>query len=646
METLSAIWRTIGFGGRLTVVMVSLLLASILILSSLLFVEYKQSHTNAVINTLETTGQLSAEAFTEWLLVRQDEMRYLAQTDAAITGDLSQLAGLLLGIARSQGNYDTIFLVSPYGRGLVGVSYQNEQAQLLSESEAAAFDVADRDWFQQAISGKPVFSQPVISRATGSQVSTVAIPVIHNNQVVAVMRGAVQLSTIFKKVSELSRNDYTEVYLLDSSGKAITPAHSVHDKERPLQTKAADGIRAKRSATGQYLNAAGVAVVGSYSYMPMLGWGLVLESDAEVVLSDVREMLWMLVITSAVVLVIAVLVCMRLVSSVTRMLGGEPDYTADIVHKVAEGDLTTFINLKEGDSASLLASVSGMQTSLRQIIGQVSSYAEQVAAAATELSQINEQTRAGIESQNSEINSSAVAMNEMTTSLEEVSQNTQQAAEAASAADKQTMHGQTIVSGTVQDLETLGQEVSRAAEIIHNLKQDSDRIGNILQVIESIAEQTNLLALNAAIEAARAGESGRGFAVVADEVRTLASRTKDSTTEIQQMIEKLQTGTDNAVKATLKSEQTTRNTAERAAQAGTALHSIRSAVSLINDTAHQIASATEQQTVVSRDINRNLHQISDVAYQTGENMVQSALASDSLAKLAEQLKSLVRIFKV
>ena len=643
---MTALWRNIGFAGRLTTIMVSLILVSILVLTSLVFIEYRNAQTKAVLATLETTGEMNAAAFTDWLLARQDEMRYLAAQPQTQQLDTAAVAVLMQQLADLEGNYDTIFLVSPQGIGLAGVSFSQGKAVQLSAEDAAAFNVADRGWFKKAIAGENAFSQPIVSRATGNRVSTVAIPVRQNNQVVAVMRGAVQLTTIFNKVNALSRNDYTEIYLLDAEAKAITAATSIADSSVALTTVAGDGIKAKKSGVGQYSNAAGTAVIGSYSYIPMLGWGLVLESREYEALAAVRDMLWTLILISAVVLVIAIVVCIGLVRSITRTLGGEPDYTANIVHQVAKGDLTAVVALKQGDSSSLLASVTLMQTNLRSMLSQIRDYADQVAAAATELSQINEQTQLGIEQQNTEINSSAVAMNQMTASLEEVSRNTRQAANAAGSAEQETQKGQQVVSDTVKHLAGLSDEVGRAAQIIQHLKQDSDQIGNILQVIESIAEQTNLLALNAAIEAARAGETGRGFAVVADEVRTLASRTKDSTTEIQQMIEKLQRGTDNAVAATVKSEQAASATAEQAGKAGAALCIISEAVALINDSAQQIATATVQQTTVSRDLNKNLHSISDVAYQTAENVTQSTQASEALAHLAEQLKALLAKFKV
>src|SRR5690606_31968978 len=156
-------------------------------------------------------------------------------------------------------------------------------------------------------------------------------------------------------------------------------------------------------------------------------------------------------------------------------------------------------------------------------------------------------TTQGIHNQQTETDQVATAMNEMTATVQEVARNAQQAPDAAHRATNEASAGKRVVSQTIDAIDTLANEVQKAADVIHTLEIDSGNIGGILDVIRGIAEQTNLLALNAAIEAARAGEQGRGFAVVADEVRTLASRTQSSTQEIQQMIEKLQSGARQAV---------------------------------------------------------------------------------------------------
>ncbi|MCF4008050.1 methyl-accepting chemotaxis protein [Rheinheimera sp. UJ63] len=642
---MTTFWRSLGLGVRLTVIIVSVFFIAIVSLSSMVFVKYKSSQTADEITTLSSAASTNADVFTDWLLVRQDEMRLLATLPSIQQLDLALATQLMQQLAQNSGVYDTIFVVGLDGIGQAGVSFSDGQAKVLSAAENAAFNVADRAWFKQAVGGQDVFSQPVVSRATGQTVSTVAIPIRQNNQIVAVMRGAVKLEAIFSKVNELKLNDHTEIYLLDTAGIALSPAASINTKD-PLQTQAAAAARQQQSGTGLYQNAAGTAVIGSYQYIPMLGWSLVLESRQQEALAEVNNMLYTLLMAALFIMVIATFICIFIVKGVTRILGGEPEYAAAMVHQVSQFDLTVSIQLSQGDNSSLLASIATMQQRLRQMLGEVGNYSDQVAAAATELAQINQHTTDGMQRQSTEISSAAVAMNEMTSTLQEVSRNTQQAAEAATQAEQQSKQGREVVSNTVLDLSNLSKEVSSAATIIRLLKQDSDQIGSILQVIESIAEQTNLLALNAAIEAARAGESGRGFAVVADEVRTLASRTKDSTTEIKQMIEKLQRGTEKAVSATVNSENNAQKTAENATRAEQALISINEAIELISATTHQIATATEQQTVVSHDINQNFHSISDVAEQTNQNVQQSSQASDALSTLAEQLQELVKRFRL
>lgn len=639
-------WRSRSFGARLTLMMVSLLLVSILAFAGLLFSQYQAAQVDATLTDMKSRSANNAQSFTEWLLARQDEMRYLAQVDAAIELDLPLITSLMASLMANT-HYDTIFVVSPEGRGLAGVSFEQGRARVMAADEAYAFDVADRAWFKSAIGGEDAFSQPVVSRATGNTVSTVAIPIRRQGQIVAVMRGAVKIDTLVERLGELQRPPGTEIYLLSSTeGKAITPAPSIRNQQDEVKTEAAGAVRNKEDFVGRYSNAADQAVIGSTTFIPLLGWGLVVEQDEAVALADVRKMLTTLVVLTLVILGVSVGVSVLLVRAVTRTLGGDPGYASDVVHQVADGNLNVQIVLAPGDKDSLLASIANMQKNLRAMLAEITSYSEQVAAASTELAQINEHTAHNLERQAQEISNSATAMNEMSSTLDEVASTTQSTATASASARNAADDGRSSVQATVESIKHLSVQVNQAAHIIGEVKGDSDHIGSILQVIESIAEQTNLLALNAAIEAARAGDSGRGFAVVADEVRSLAIRTKDSTTEIQTMIKKLQSGSDGAVRAMQVSAQGAVASVDLAADTGNKLEAIAVSIGQIDDAAQQIATATEEQTMVAKEINESIHNISTVADETAEHVKQSTIASESLAQLAVQLKGLVSQFRI
>jgi len=203
-----------------------------------------------------------------------------------------------------------------------------------------------------------------------------------------------------------------------------------------------------------------------------------------------------------------------------------------------------------------------------------------------------------------------------------------------------------VVNEAIEAIRTLAAEVESAAGVIGVLDNDSQSIGSVLDVIRDIADQTNLLALNAAIEAARAGEQGRGFAVVADEVRTLASRTQESTQEIQQMIEALQVGAKKAVEVMRQGQTRATSSMETASGAQTALSGIISSVSSITDMNNMIASAAEEQSSVVEEMNKNVHSINDAAEKTLNIANQSSMAGDELRKLAAQLQESVTQFKI
>ncbi|MGE8502690.1 MAG: methyl-accepting chemotaxis protein [Pseudomonas sp.] len=237
-------------------------------------------------------------------------------------------------------------------------------------------------------------------------------------------------------------------------------------------------------------------------------------------------------------------------------------------------------------------------------------------------------------------------MNQMAATVLDVARNAESAATSASNAEDQTRQGGAVVQQAITSIEQLAHTVEASAEAIGRLKGDSANIGTVLDVIKSIAEQTNLLALNAAIEAARAGDAGRGFAVVADEVRALARRTQESTQQIEQLIETLQSGAENAVGVMTKSRSMAGETVEAARQAGTALTLIDEAVSRIQQMNQQIATASEQQSSVAEEINRSISNIRDIAEQSAAASEETSAASVDLARLGSDLQEQVNRFRV
>ncbi len=313
----------------------------------------------------------------------------------------------------------------------------------------------------------------------------------------------------------------------------------------------------------------------------------------------------------------------------------------------ASGDLTQSIDVdSEDEIGELLGAMNGMRQKMLDMLSKISGTTEQLSAASEELSAITAQTGSIIQSQHAETEQVATAMNEMTSTVQEVAQNIHHTASAAHEANEHTVSGQQIVGRAVVQVGQLADQIEQASATINDLEQQTEGINTVLDVIKGIAEQTNLLALNAAIEAARAGEQGRGFAVVADEVRTLAGRTQKSTEEINHMIEKLQSGSQRAVEVMEKSREQARTVVEHATESGTALSIIATAVTKINDMSTQIASAAEEQSSVSEEINRNIVKINDMANDTADGAEQTSVASQDLARMATELQGVVSQFNV
>jgi aerotaxis receptor len=301
---------------------------------------------------------------------------------------------------------------------------------------------------------------------------------------------------------------------------------------------------------------------------------------------------------------------------------------------------------REDELGQIQLVIKALQSQLDTVVWRIDAAAEELDDIATGTAAAVEQTNQGIYQQQSEIEQVATAMNEMSATVQEVARNTAEAAEATRNADTVANQGAEAAADSIEDIAALVNEVEQAAEVIKNLEQESKSVGTVLEVIRGIAEQTNLLALNAAIEAARAGEAGRGFAVVADEVRTLASRTQESTEEIDGMIARLQSEARRAVQAMEKAQDGAKTNAEQVGGLEENLASISLAVKSINEMNIQIATAAEEQSAVSEEVNRNIVNINSMAEQTTSASEDTSRAMQSLVNESGQLRALVHQFGV
>ena len=330
-----------------------------------------------------------------------------------------------------------------------------------------------------------------------------------------------------------------------------------------------------------------------------------------------------------------------------KTLFGPADRLVSAIEKCVEGDLSVDIDEKGLRELSTLSNaLNVLVKSLRTQVTVISDDSMTLAESSSDLTVVTEGTAEALVHQQSETESVATSMNELSASALEVSKSAEYVAVAVSDANDEARNGYQVVKKAVGAINELEGEVELAAEVMENLQTESVNIGAVLDVIKGIAEQTNLLALNAAIEAARAGEQGRGFAVVADEVRTLAGRTQQSTQEIQSMIESLQAGASEAVTVMGRSREKTKDSVGYANEAGVYLEKITGSVTSMSDMTAQIATAAQQQSAVVETVNQSVVSIRELAIKTSDGAQHVTTNSRELTKMANNLKDLVKHFKV
>jgi methyl-accepting chemotaxis protein len=351
----------------------------------------------------------------------------------------------------------------------------------------------------------------------------------------------------------------------------------------------------------------------------------------------------LMITVTLIAFIIAIFVSYRLIGRLYSTIGGEPDSAAQLIRVFASGDLTQQAHTKF--PKSIVGALSTMSNELSHIMKAISSSAGQVSDAAKVMNQTSANNQSLVIDQKQQTLDGANAISEISTSVQEIARLTSEAAMQAQTADKETINGNQEVAKTLASIAELAAKVEEAARVIDELSEDSKKIGTVVQVIADITEQTNLLALNAAIEAARAGEHGRGFAVVADEVRGLASRTKESTLNIKDLIEKTQSRTIVAVKVMEEGKNKAHQCVTQAEHAGESLAVISRSVAAINDMNAQIASVAEQQSAVAEEINNNFRRITLVSDKAEAGSQSISSLSSELNQLADSLQQSISKFK-
>lgn len=522
----------------------------------------------------------------------------------------------------------------------VGFGYEDNGFVIENDDNWEAgpdYDPRKRPWYIGAKEeGKLIITEPYVDASSNNVIISVGTPVKQNGSLVAGMFYDVQLTNLAKILNQVDLFNAGYLFLIASDGTTI--AHPSPANNGANFSKYLPNLQVKEGT--QHFERDGTSYQVSFVDIPSEGWYLGAVVDENVAYASAAKLQRNSIIFSVVALILSIIALTLLIRFLMRPLDTLNRAIQDIAS--GEGDLTHRLDTNTDHEFSQLATgfntfTSNLQTQIiqsKEIEHEIMQGTEMTASGAKDSS-------VAMGRQLEELEQLATAMNEMTVTATEVASNAQVAASAAQEADNATQQGSVIVNESTRSINQLSANIDMAVEKVAGLESATGNIETIVSVINDIAEQTNLLALNAAIEAARAGDTGRGFAVVADEVRTLAQRTQQSTTEIRNMIEQLQTGASSVSQAMEESKASAVEAVERAREANDSLEFIREAIQKITDMNIQIASAAEEQSLVSEEINSNTVNIKDLSTQVSTEATKANEAMqvqmDNVKKLDELL---------
>ncbi|WP_125720276.1 methyl-accepting chemotaxis protein [Pseudoalteromonas rubra] len=550
--------------------------------------------------------------------------------------------------------------------------YFKENERTSNYSDGRPYYSYKRPWWQDALSHGGLYVGAVSVDINTGAVSAVVQQPVYNAQRELVAVGGVdlQINKISELVEQIQFDGQGYGFLLDHNYKVVHLSKRIghqlsitdegpNGKEglEALERQFADTqgfAELNRAMRADGAGAAKVTLKGVDYYVvfnnvkldkPILDWHLGLLIPVSLIEEPVNEAVMSTV--TAVVLILAIIVAMILWA--THMIAAPITTLTNTMRDIAsgEGDLTRRIDITSQDEVGQLAHhMNTFIDKLRSMMLDTAAQAQQLSGAAAQLQDVSTNTNNEIQQEKEQVDSVSAAVTEMAATVTEISRNAHETNRAADLVQSMTNDG-AARSGQAQEVMTeLASHIGEAAKVVAGLEQETSNIGAVIDVINGIAEQTNLLALNAAIEAARAGEQGRGFAVVADEVRSLASRTQESTDDIRNMISRLQQIAQQASVMMQQGQERAEGSVEQTQEVLDALRNITESVSTVQDQSHQIATSTEEQTVVAEDINNSLNAINDLVNSTANHAHLLADEARDLNSLAKALNNTVNQFKL